>query len=640
MKQYPVETAKIKDDLYDAVNDAWLSQAEIPADHSQTGGFVELMDEIEKTLMHDFDELRDGKAQPDSSEMAEFTKFYQLTSDFNQREADGTKPLQPILDRITALNSLADLNAQLSDWILSDLPLPVSLSVEADMKHTETYALYANAPSLFMPDKTYYDEGNRAAETLMSAFTTAAVGLLEQVGYTKADAEKITALAKEYDRAIAPNVKSAEESADYAKNYNPEQFADFLQFVPALDLKSAVHTLVDGDPDTIIVTEPVFYQSVNQLLTTISFDQIKAWMLVKVLFNYSNLMNDEFRQTAGTYSRTLSGQKELRSVEKAAYYQAKAAFSQVTGLYYGQKYFGEKAKVDVQNMVKAMIAVYQNRLKTNTWLSKETREKAVTKLSKLEIQVGYPDKLDPMYSQLHVTPASEGGTVLSNLDQFSRQWTEYHFSKWNKPTDRTRWEMSADTVNAYYEPLHNIIVFPAAILQAPFYSLDQSSSQNYGGIGAVIAHEISHAFDNNGAKFDEYGNLHNWWTAEDLDHFDALAQKMIAEFDGLPFAGGHVNGKLTVSENIADAGGLSCALEAAKGEPDVDLAAFFINWATIWRTKATKQIEQLLLNIDVHAPAKLRADVQVKNLDDFYSTFGVVTGDPMYLAPDKRVHIW
>jgi putative endopeptidase len=186
----------------------------------------------------------------------------------------------------------------------------------------------------------------------------------------------------------------------------------------------------------------------------------------------------------------------------------------------------------------------------------------------------------------------------------------------------------------------NIIVFPAAILQAPFYSINQSSSANYGGIGAVIAHEISHAFDNNGAKFDENGNLHNWWTEEDLTQFQSLAQAMIDEFDGIDFAGGKVNGTLTVSENIADAGGLSCALEAAKREADLNLVDFFTNWAKIWRNKATTQYQQLLLNVDVHGPAKLRANIQLQNLDDFFTTFDIQSGDAMYREPEKRVHIW
>jgi putative endopeptidase len=316
---------------------------------------------------------------------------------------------------------------------------------------------------------------------------------------------------------------------------------------------------------------------------------------------------------------------------------ARGVFSQVLGVYYGRRYFGQAAKADVQRMVHSMVDVYKQRLQNNEWLSPKTREKAIVKLNELGIQVGFPNKVPAIYDKLHVDLSQ---SLMANLNNLSRVFLEDQFSKWGKKVDRNRWEMSAATVNAYYHPFKNIIVFPAAVLQAPFYSTEQSSSENFGGIGAVIAHEISHAFDNNGSLFDEKGNLNNWWTDEDRAHFKKLSQKMIDEFDGLPFAGQKVNGKLTVSENIADGGGLSCALSAAKKEDDADLKAFFINWARIWRMKATTQYMQLLLSVDVHAPNKLRANVQVKNLADFYTTFNVHEGDGMYLPEDQRVNIW
>lgn len=291
-------------------------------------------------------------------------------------------------------------------------------------------------------------------------------------------------------------------------------------------------------------------------------------------------------------------------------------------------------------MIKEMIRVYKKRLEENSWLSQATKEKAIIKLDKLGVQVGYPESIPARFDAYKTVTAEDGGTLLSNALAFSKIEAKDRFSKWNKPVDRSEWEMSADTVNAYYHPFRNVIVFPAAILQAPFYSLEQSSSANFGGIGAVIAHEISHAFDNNGAKFDEFGNLNNWWTEEDLEQFQNKAQAMIDEFDGLSLADATVNGKLTVSENIADAGGLSCALEAAKSEKDFSFEEFFVSWATIWRTKAKKEYQQLLLQIDVHAPAKLRANVQLQNIDEFYETFGITEQDEMYQKPEKRVHIW
>lgn len=635
-----INRTEIKDDLYDAVNGEWLKTATIPGDHAATGGFTDLADNIEKTLMSDFRQLLDGDLAPQNTQMAEFKAFYQLVSDFDKREADGSEPLKPYLTRIEALNNYQDLSDQLADWILTGLPTPFSLDIDSDMKHSTTYALFAGGPRLFLPDKTYYEKGNQAAEQLIPVFKEMMTQLFKLAGYSDEQATQTINSAIEFDRLVAPHVKSAEEGADYSKMYNPLSLDTVDKSTDKLDLKAAITTLVHGTPDIIISPEPAYFEALNDLLSDAHFDLMKSWLLVKTVMGLSSYLTEAQRQASTLYGRAMSGRKEARSQEKAAYDLATGVFDQVVGDYYGRKYFGETAKQDVHDMVVKMVNVYKKRLANNTWLGQATRDKAVLKLDKLGIQVGYPDQIDPLYSKFKITPASDGGSVLSNVMAITRIRNEDEFSRWNQTVDRTRWEMSAHTVNAYFHPFHNIIVFPAAILQAPFYSLEQSSSQNFGGIGAVIAHEISHAFDNNGSLFDEYGNLNNWWTEADNQHFHELAENMINEFDGLPYAGQKVNGKLTVSENIADAGGLSCALEAAKGEPDVNLQAFFLNWAAIWRQKATKEREQLLLAIDVHAPAKLRANVQVQNLDDFFTTFNVSSADKMYKAPADRVKIW
>ncbi|WP_395361598.1 M13 family metallopeptidase [Levilactobacillus parabrevis] len=634
---FPVDESLLTKDFYDAVNGKWAAQATIPGDHALTGGFMDLADNIEHTLMHDFSDLLAGKLTPANPEMAEFKKLYGMTSDFAQREATGTAPLKPWLAKIEALKDFDDLSAHLAEWHRLGLPVPIGVGVEPDMKDTSQYALYVDAPDLFLPDKTYYSKDNPAAKQLMPIFTQTATKLLEMLGYDSAKAAEIVEQAKAFDAQIAPHVKSSEEAADYVKIYNPRKLADVDAKVNALDLTAAITDLLHDTPETVILPQPKFFDAVNDILTPANFDAVKSWMLVNTAFDATGLLTEEYRQVGGTYSRALSGKKEARSQEKAAYYLAMGSFSQVVGDYYGRKYFGEAAKQDVHDMVVKMAGVYQNRLKTNDWLSQSTREKAVVKLQKLTIKVGYPDKVDPLYAKFKVDTSK---SLFDNLQGFSEIVLADHFAHWGKPVDRDKWEMSANTVNAYYSPTNNEIVFPAAILQKPFYSLEQSSSANYGGIGAVIAHEISHAFDNNGAQFDEFGNLNNWWTDADLSHFQDLAKSMINEFDGIDFAGQKVNGKLTVSENIADAGGLSCALEAAKSEDDVDLRAFFINWGNVWRMKATTEYMQLLLSIDVHAPAKLRANVQLKNLADFYSTFNVQPGDDMYLAPADRVKIW
>lgn len=631
-----IDMAKAKEDLYEAVNGEWLQTAQIPADRPATGGFNSLVDDIDKTLMDDFDAFLNKQKSSQDPRFNEMVKLYGLAKDFKRREQEGTAPLKKALQPLESLQSYADYQEHWAELLLNGTASPVVFDIDADMKNARVYALFAGAPSLILPEKNYYDPKNPQGPQLMQLWTSMMTTLLDKLGYEEKAAQKLIEETKRFDALLVPHVKSAEESADYSKMYNPQSLAEFAGHTSQLDLAAVVEELVGAEPDKVIVTEPEYLEALDQILAG-HFEWFKSWLLVNAIRSMAGLLTDKLREINGRYSRALSGAKQPADQRKFAYRLARGTFDQVVGDYYGKTYFGPQAKADVHHMVEQMVKIYQQRLAKNDWLSEKTRTKAVLKLDKLGIQVGYPDQIPALYDQLKVDAHA---TLLENMIQLGKTATKEMFGRWNQPVDRLRWEMSAATVNAYYHPFKNIIVFPAAILQAPFYSLKQTSSENYGGIGAVIAHEISHAFDNNGALFDEYGNLNNWWTKADLDHFKQLAQKMIAEFDGLPFAGQKVNGKLTVSENIADAGGLSCALAAAKEEKDFDAQRFFINWARIWRMKATEQYMQLLLSIDVHSPNKLRANVQAQNQDEFYQAFNVQVGDGMYLAPDKRVNIW
>jgi Predicted metalloendopeptidase len=632
-----VNNELIKDDLYEAVNGGWLKTAKIPDDKPATGGFNDLVDEIDKQLMDDFDAYATGKEKSDDSRFNEMIKLYRLAKKFDWRKKVGPQPLKRMLASVENLNSYEDYQSQWKNWILAGMPSPISFDIDANMKNATVYALFASSPSLILPDKSYYEAEKKAQhDQLLQLWSSMVEALMDKLGYSKEEAKKIIDDAIKFDALLAPNVKSAEEAADYSKMYNPQTVAELASATDQLDIAAIIKQLVGEKPEKVIVTEPEYFKALNEILQD-NFELFKNWALIRVIRENASYLDDEMREINGRYGRALSGSKKPVSQRKFAFYLARDMFSQVAGDYYGKKYFGPQAKADVHHMVEQMIKVYKGRLTNNQWLSKDTRDKAILKLDKLGIQVGYPDKIPALYDQFKV---DEEESLIANLNQLTVTANKELFNRWNKPVDRMRWEMSAATVNAYYHPFKNIIVFPAAILQAPFYSLKQSSSQNYGGIGAVIAHEISHAFDNNGSLFDEFGNLNNWWTDEDSAHFKQLAQKMIEEFDGIPFAGQKVNGKLTVSENIADAGGLSCALEAAKTEADFNAQEFFINWATIWRMKATEQYMQLLLSIDVHAPQKLRANIQAENLDDFYRAFDIKPGDEMYRAPEDRVHIW
>ncbi|MBG9977210.1 M13 family metallopeptidase [Ruoffia tabacinasalis] len=627
----------IKDDLYHAVNGEWLEKAVIPDDKPSTGGFMNLRDGVEELLMEDINAMVDGKIDLTNAEQAEMIKYYQQAMNFKERDSLGAQPVQPLFEKLNGLQSIKELQAIAPEWALYDLPLPFSLGIAPDMKDTTTYILGLSVPGKILPDTTYYQEGNEAGERLLTVYKDMSQKVLELMDFDAAEATKLVNQAIEFDALFIPHMKSSEELADYTITYNPRTPEEIQAYSNEFNFLALFKELLGEEIDKAIVTQPKFFEAFQKVVNDENIELLRAWMIVNLANSQTTMLSEEIRQAGSLYQLALSGSPKTQSPEKHAYYFAINTFSQVVGDYYGKKYFGEKARQDVREMVEAMIDVYQNRLKANTWLTPETIELAIEKLDALDIFVGYPDTYPEIFTQLKV---NDDVSFYSNTAEFTRQFNERDFARWNKDVDRSEWGMSAATVNAYFHPNHNLICFPAAILQAPFYSVNQSRSENYGGIGAVIAHEVSHAFDNNGAKFDAQGNMNNWWTEADLEAFNQRAQAMIKQWDGIEFAGGKVNGKLTVSENIADGGGLTAALEATKQEDDANLAEFFMNWARIWSLKARPEYQQLLLSIDVHSPAELRANIQVRNMDEFYETFDVKEGDKMYFAPEDRVVIW
>ncbi|KAE9561842.1 M13 family metallopeptidase [Companilactobacillus bobalius] len=629
--------ADYKDNLYLAVNGAWQEKATIPPDKSRTGGFTDLDEGVEKTLMKDFHEFANNESEVDDPRLLQAVKLYRLANNVDHLSKFHQQPILKDMQRITDLSNVKDLGDNLAQLSKDGFALPIDISIDADMKDTAKNVVYIDGAGLILPDKTYYDEKNESGKQLLAKYADVAGRLLSMIGYKLDEAKEIVEKALEFDKSLVPIVKSSEEWADYTKVYNPMDFDEFVTKSDVLDLKSLVVDSVNDTPKKVIVTEPRYLANLNKLVNADTFENIKAWMMVKFLTGNASILDEEFRQVIGEYNLALSGAKELKNRTKYAYNFAASIFSEVVGAYYGKKYFGEKAKEDVRSMVKKMIAVYEQRLSENTWLSEDTKKKAVVKLDKIVIKVGYPDKIDDLYNKFEI---DENDSLYDNVSKIRKAIAQHNLDQYHEPVDRTKWLMPGHMVNACYDPSRNDITFPAAILQAPFYSLDQTSSQNFGGIGAVIAHEISHAFDNNGAQFDEYGNMNNWWTDEDYAKFKKLTQSMIDEFEGIPYAGHKVNGKLVVSENVADVGGLRCALEAAKGESDFDVKAFFINWARVWRNKSTKQLTEMFLSIDVHAPAPLRANVQAQNMDEFYDAFDVTEKDGMWLDANKRVNIW
>lgn len=627
-------TTRYQDDFYQAVNGDWIEKATIPADRPVTGGFYDLVEGIEKEERRVLEQIEKGE-QETPEDLREFVKLHRLTNDWSKRAENEKREVKKFLAPLLALTSWQDFQEQEGQLIKAGYSTILEPTISPDSKNTSRNELWLASPDLILPDTTSYQDKEQK-EALLSTWSAMVKGLLQKLDLADEGTDWIDqALA--FDQLLADRESSSEELSDSWKNYHPMTVAAAQEKVPAVALAKTLTTLVGENPEKVIIYDGPFFDRANEVYAEQNFDNVKGWLIIENLLEVAGFLGDETRVLAGQYGRALSGTKEAVKPEKAAFRQARAFFSQRIGKWYGETYFGPKAKADVEAMVQELIKVYEGRFDQIDWLSDDTRAKAKVKLNALGVKVGYPEQL-PDY--LLKRTVDEQASLLENVQRFSKESVAEHFSKWGKEPDKSRWGMSADTVNAYYSPDFNHIVFPAAILQAPFYDLKQTASQNFGGIGTVIAHEITHAFDTNGARYDEKGNLKEWWTKEDFAHFEEKTAAVVKAFDGLDSAGAKVNGHLTVSENVADLGGVSAALAAAKAGGDANIKAFFENFATLWRQKAEPKYMALLATIDVHAPAKLRTNVTVKNFDDFENAFEVKEGDGMYLAPESRIQIW
>uniref|UniRef100_UPI003F68DBB3 M13 family metallopeptidase n=1 Tax=Streptococcus pluranimalium TaxID=82348 RepID=UPI003F68DBB3 len=629
---------RLQDDFFDAVNGEWEKTAVIPDDKPSTGGFSDLADEIEDLMLATTDEWLAGKNLPEGEILANFVKFHKLVADYDAREAAGTEPVQALIKEYQDLTSFEAFAGRIGNYEMEGKPNLLPFGVAPDFMDAQTNVLWAQAPSLILPDTTYYAEDNDKGKELLALWRQSQEDLLPKFGFSAEDIKDMLDKILELDAQLAKYVLSSEESAEYVKLYHPYDWADFAKLAPELPLDAIFTEILGQTPDKVIVPEERFWREfASTYYSQDNWENLKAELVYSAANVFNSYLTDEIRVLSGVYGRALSGTPQAMDKKKAAFYLAQGPFNQALGLWYAGEKFSPEAKADVEAKVATMIGVYKDRLRNNTWLQKETIDKAITKLNVITPHIGYPEKLPETYAKKVI---DENLSLVENAKNLAKISIAHSWSKWNQPVDRDEWHMPAHMVNAYYDPQQNQIVFPAAILQAPFYSLEQSSSANYGGIGAVIAHEISHAFDTNGASFDEHGSLNNWWTEEDYAAFKERTDKVVEQFDGIDFAGGKTNGKLTVSENVADLGGLAAALEAAKKDADFSAEDYFTNFATIWRMKAREEYLQLLLSVDVHAPGKLRTNVQLPNFDDFFTTFDVKEGDGMWREPADRVVIW
>lgn len=626
-----------QDNIYLAVNSEWLEKTKIPSDRSRMAAFDGIDVKVEKQLMQDFADFATGKKEvPNVPNLQKAVELYQLASDFDKRNREGAEPIKSDLAILAELQDFSDFNLKAPD-LTTIVALPFGFDVEPDMKNTRINVLNFAGPGTFLPDTTTYQTED--ATKLLAILQKQSVKLLEMAGIETAAAEKYAADAIKFDAKLAKVVKSSEEWADYPATYNPMKIADFEAKFSEFKIDYYLKEVIGEEPARIIVAEPRYLDHINELLNKDNFAEIKGWLIVNFINDVASDLSQSFREAAFPFNQALSGQPQLSDGVKQAYHIANGNFSEVVGVYYGQTYFGAEAKKDVEDMINRMLAVYKERLAKNSWLSEATKKKAIVKLEALELKIGYPDKIEEIYNRLEIIPASQGGSLYANERAFGLAEQKYNIEQLHREVDRTIWAMPGNLVNACYDPQRNDLTFPAAILQAPFYDLKQDRATNFGGIGTVIAHEVSHAFDNNGAQFDELGNMTNWWTDEDYAEFKKRTQAEIDLFDGLEYGPVKLNGKQIVSENIADQGGLTAAVEAAKNEND-DLKKLFTNFARIWANKQLTESIKTQTAVDVHAPGPLRANVQTQCQDDFYEAFDVKPEDGMWLEPAKRVHIW
>ncbi|MBZ6010170.1 M13-type metalloendopeptidase [Leuconostoc gelidum] len=628
---------RLQDDFFEAINGDWEKTAVIPNDKPRTGGFSDLSDEIEQWLMTTTTKWQKGDDIPESSILKNFVAYHRLTVDTKTRDELGTSPVQPLIKKYQSYTSFADFASHIVELEKSGFPNALPLGVEPDFKDAQTNVLWAGALSILLPDTTYYEKDHAQGKILLAKFREEQESLLPHFGFSKSETTELIDQYLVLDARAANVVLSQEENHEYAKLYHPYDWQQFTNLAPELPLNDILTELIGQKPDKIIVPEERFWAAADQFYSEKAWPLLKAYLIVTVANQFTSYLSDELRVLGGQYQRELTGLPEAMASQKAAVYLAAQPFNQAIGVYYAQDNFSLAAKIDVEHKVATMIDVFKQRLQSNQWLDDATRQKAIIKLNTIVPHIGYPEKLPERLYKKIVYP---GMTLFDTATQFRQIEIAHTWAQWHQPVDRSEWHMPAHLVNAYYDPQQNQIVFPAAILQAPFYSLKQSSSANYGGIGAVIAHEISHAFDTNGASFDEYGSLNNWWTTADFAAFKLRTDKIVKQFDGLDSYGAKVNGKLTVSENVADLGGLAAALAAAKLDSDFSATAFFESWATIWRMKARPEYMRLLAASDPHGPAALRVNVQVKNFDEFFDAFDVRPDDEMWLASNDRVQIW
>ncbi|WP_299729456.1 M13 family metallopeptidase [uncultured Endozoicomonas sp.] len=637
-------TVRPQDDFYRYVNGQWLDTTEIPKDKSRYGSFSKLYEasqEALRTVLESAEENRRTTTDNDARKLGDFYASYMDEARINEL---GIAPLNDELSRIADIEAHEELPGVLAELGAKGITTPLGWYVNNDARQSEINALYVYQSGLGLPDRDYYLKGDERSEKIRSQYLDYITALFTLAG--QADPEKSASKILALETRIAGVQWSQVERRDPIKAYNKMTVADANQLVGDFNFSDYLQGF-GVDVDQVIVRQPSYLEKLSVIIGDTDLSTWKVYLVFHTLNDYASSLSESYANARfDFYGRTLRGIEEPSPRWKRGVNAADDVLGELLGKEYVKTYFPPQAKARMSTLVDNVIDGFEASIDDLPWMSEPTKFAAKVKLSKFTPKIGYPDQWRD-YSTLEIKPDDLVGNFMR-----SSQWQyEKMAAKAGKPVDRSEWFMTPQTVNAYYNPVNNEIVFPAAILQPPFFNLAADDAVNYGAIGAVIGHELGHGFDDQGAKYDGDGNLRNWWGDEDLEQFKARGAKLVDQYNAFkPFDDMSINGQLTLGENIGDLGGLSVAYKAyqlslsGKESPEIDgftgEQRFFMGWSQIWRIKTREQALRQQLVVDPHSPGEYRAKAVLSNLDEFYEAFEVEEGDGMYRKPEDRVRVW
>ncbi|CAB4683734.1 MAG: peptidase M13 [Actinobacteria bacterium] len=635
-----------QDDLFRHANGDWLKNEEIPADQAVHGSFYKLRDDSEDAVKAI---LEDAQANPKPGVSQQIGDMYASFLDEARANELGAAPIAADLERISKAN-FAELTRIMGELERTGSSGLFGFYVNNDPGNPERYLVNMYQGGLGLPDESYYHDEKYAA--FRDAYVPYIASMLQHAGWSAADADRDAAVIMAFETGLSKLHWSVVESRDAEKTYNLITFDHLKNMMPTFDWASYLEGMKFDSKilfETVVMM-PSFFEGIDSVYNEGNIDAVKLWLQWQVINSTAPYLSDAFVNTRfDFYGKKLTGQPEMRARWKRGVQLVEGSLGEAVGEIYVEKHFPPAAKARMDELVKWLIKAYEESIKNLDWMTEDTKKKALVKLSKFNPKIGYPSKWKD-YSSL----AIDRNDLVGNVRRASAWQADKEAAKIGAPLDREEWFMTPQTVNAYYNPGFNEIVFPAAILQPPFFSLDADDAVNFGGIGGVIGHEIGHGFDDQGSKYDGDGALISWWTEEDRAAFEERTKILIEQYDELTPDGlsdeFKVNGALTIGENIGDLGGITIAYKAylmsLNGEepPVIDgltgAQRFFLSWGLIWRGKSRDEIAIQRLATDPHSPSEFRCNQVARNFDSFYDAFGVTDEDSMWLDPAKRVSIW